>query len=281
MSQLGEPSARATRPKANIRTAMILAAGRGERMRPLTDLTPKPMLTVGGKCLLEWHIQKLVAAGIERLVINLHWLGEQIANYLGNGSRWGVEIHYSAESSLLDTAGGIANAMAALTATSEQSFLVVNGDVWSDIDYAALLTMAKHLGGNTQAILAMVTNPEHNPDGDFFLETQTGSGLATLSMAPALADAPFIAPTGRSQPTFKLTYAGIGLYHMSLFSSLLDEANTAGEAAPAALAPLLRTAIKQGKISGLYHQGYWSDVGTPDRLRAADQYVTAKHRSTM
>ena len=266
-----ERSAQQASRNATIKTAMILAAGRGERMRPLTDLTPKPMLTVGGKCLLEWHIQKLVAAGIERVVINLHWLGEKIAKHCGDGSRWGVEIYYSEESSLLDTAGGIANAMAALTATSEQSFLVVNGDVWSDLDYAALLTMANHLGGNTQAILAMVTNPEHHPDGDFFLETQVGSGLAALAMTPA----------DHWQPTLKLTYAGIGLYHTSLFSSLLHEVNALGEACPAALATLLRAAMRQGRISGLYHQGYWSDVGTPARLRAADEYVTTKHGGTM
>ena len=208
--------------------AMILAAGRGERMRPLTDHTPKPLLTVRDKPLIVWHIQRLKQAGISQLVINHAHLGEQIEQTLGDGSSLGVSIIYSPEATALETGGGIARALPLL---GEQPFLVVNGDVWTDIDYAALA-----LDEHDLAHLVLVSNPSHNPKGDFALNDGR------------------VAAEGED----KLTFSGIGLYQPHLFAGQSEERFP--------LAPLLRNAMSQNKVGGYQHQGIWMDVGTPERL---------------
>ncbi len=208
--------------------AMILAAGRGERMRPLTDHTPKPLLMVHDKPLIVWHIERLKKAGITQLVINHAHLGEQIEHALGDGSAFGVNIAYSPEDTALETGGGIARALSLL---GEQPFLVVNGDVWTDIDYAALA-----LDEDDLAHLVLVSNPSHNLKGDFALS----NGRVTVEGAD------------------KLTFSGIGLYQPQMFASQSEERFP--------LAPLLRSSMSQNKVGGHHHQGIWTDVGTPERL---------------
>jgi MurNAc alpha-1-phosphate uridylyltransferase len=221
--------------------AMILAAGRGERMRPLTDRTPKSLLPVGGKPLIEWHLEKLARAGCREAVINHAWLGEQIEARLGSGERFGLSIRYSAEGEALDTAGGIANALPLLGGAP---FLVVNADIFTTADYAALLARRPPLAANVLAHLVLVDNPEHNPRGDFSL------------VSGRLSD---------DGPT-RLTFSGIGIYDPALFSGI-----QAGTRAP--LAPLLRTAMREGRISGERFSGLWTDVGTPQRLAEVDAMI--------
>jgi len=216
--------------------AMILAAGRGERMRPLTDHTPKPLLKVGGKPLIVWHLERLAKAGFTDVVINHAHLGEQIEAALGDGSQWQLNIQYSPEKTALETAGGIANAMPMLGAGP---FLVVNGDVFTDIDFAGL-----HLHEPNLAHLVMVGNPPQHPAGDFALTDEK------------------IMPEGGE----KLTFSGIGVYHPSLFADVVR-----GSAAK--LAPLLKAAMAQGLVSGSHHQGAWYDIGTPERLHALDSQL--------
>lgn len=219
--------------------AMILAAGRGARMRPLTDHTPKPLLQVGGKPLIVWHIERLAQAGISELVINHAYLGQQIENALGNGSQWQVHIRYSAEQTALETAGGIAKALPLL---GDQPFLVVNGDVFTDIDFAST-----HLPAGKLAHLVMVDNPEQHAAGDFALQ----DGLVQQA-----ADN-------------RLTFSGIGVYHPHLFEPVRS-----GEAAK--LAPLLISAMQQGLVSGQHHTGIWHDIGTPQRLEQLDQCLKTR-----
>jgi MurNAc alpha-1-phosphate uridylyltransferase len=216
--------------------AMILAAGRGERMRPLTDHTPKPLLKVGGKSLISWHLERLAAAGFQDIVINHAHLGEQIESALGDGSQWGVRIQYSPEKIALETAGGIANAMPLL---GNAPFLVVNGDVYTDIDFGTLKLVPPNL-----AHLVMVNNPPQHAAGDF-----------ALSSGKLSADG-----------TEKLTFSGIGIYQPSLFASIVR-----GDAAK--LAPLLKAAMAQGLVSGSHHEGAWHDIGTPERLQALDSQL--------
>lgn len=220
--------------------AMILAAGRGERMRPLTDITPKPLLEAGGKPLIVWHIENLARAGIRELVINHAHLGQQIETFLGDGSRYGVSIHYSPETEALETAGGIANALPLL---GSDPFLVVNGDVFCDFDYS-LLCGEMALMDNKIVCLVLVDNPPHHPAGDFFLD-------GTII---------------RAQGTPLLTFSGIGLYRPQLFSAI-------PRGAKAPLAPLLREAMDCGTVGGMHHHGRWVDVGTPQRLAELDQQI--------
>ena len=211
--------------------AFILAAGRGERMRPLTDHTPKPLLTVRGKPLIEWHLEKLAVAGVREVVINLGWLGEKIRSQLGDGARLGLRIEYSDEGwPALETGGGIHRALPLL---GSETFLLVNGDVFTDLDFAPLI--ARGLHGDERAHLVLVPNPVQHPKGDFGLV----HGLV-VDAAP------------------RLTYSGIALLHSRLF------AGCAPGAFP--LAPLLKQALAQGQVSGALHEGLWSDVGTPERL---------------
>ncbi|MDZ7734938.1 MAG: nucleotidyltransferase family protein [Gammaproteobacteria bacterium] len=216
--------------------ALILAAGRGERMRPLTDTTPKPLLRAGGKSLLEYHVEHLAAAGITDLVINHARFGDQIEAAMGDGSCFGVSIHYSPEGdNPLETGGGIRHALALI---DSDPFLVVNADVYSDFPFAPLAMPAESL-----AHLVLVDNPDHNPGGDFSLD----AGRVGLAPAPCY------------------TYSGIGLYRPALFAA------TAPGAFP--LAPLLRSAATRGEVSGQYYAGIWVDVGTPERLQALDRQL--------
>lgn len=219
--------------------AMILAAGRGERMRPLTDHTPKPLLSVGGKPLIVWHIEALVRAGIEQIVINHAWLGEQLPQTLGDGSRWGVKIDYSAEGELgLETGGGIFNALPLL---GDAPFLLINGDVFTDMDYAVLIK--RGLATDMLAHLCLVDNPEHHPKGDFRL---TNSGRVI------------------DQPS--LTFAGVSLISPQLFVGC--------QAGKFPLAPLLRQAMQAGRVTGEKHAGFWLDVGTVQRLQYLEDYLS-------
>ncbi len=236
--------------------AMILAAGRGERMRPLTDHLPKPLLLAGGKALIVWHIENLVKAGITELVINHAYLGEKIEQALGDGSQFGAKIQYSQESTALETAGGIARA---LTMLGKSPFAVINGDIYCDYDFSRLPELAAKLhASGDMAHLVLVNNPPHHPDGDFAL---TGKRITSFSRPP---EARLL------NPDTLLTFSGIGLYHAGLFSQI-----PAGGMAP--LAPLLRNQIAQGKVSGEFHAGYWLDVGTPQRLQQLDRELRNTH----
>ncbi len=226
--------------------AMILAAGRGERMRPLTDDIPKPLLAVAGKPLIERHIEALVSAGFTELVINHAWLGKKIEASLGDGSRFGATITYSPEGDKgLETGGGILHALPLLTEGNENKpFLVVNGDVVTDFDFRSLLPLQQtpfdNFSLNNLAHLVLVPNPAFHPDGDFSLE----EGL--------------VKNTGNAQYTF----SGIGLYHPRLFAGIRDSTFP--------LAPLLRQAMDQGQVSGELYKGLWVDVGTRERLHDAE-----------
>jgi N-acetyl-alpha-D-muramate 1-phosphate uridylyltransferase len=223
--------------------ALILAAGRGERMRPLTDHTPKPLLPAGGKPLIVWHIERLVAAGITELVINHAHLGAQIEAALGDGSQFGAHIQYSPEVTALETAGGIVQALPLL---GNEVFAVINGDIFCDYDFANLPAQAAQMQQRGDlAHLVLVDNPEHHPNGDF--------ALLTGRVTPP---SPFPLPA-------LLTFSGIGLYHPSLFAHI-----PRGTKAP--LAPLLREQIALDKISGEHHRGVWLDIGTPQRLYDLD-----------
>jgi MurNAc alpha-1-phosphate uridylyltransferase len=231
-------------------TAMILAAGRGERMRPLTDHTPKPLLMVGGKPLIVWHIERLRAAGFTHIVINHAHLGQQIEDALGNGAALCVSIDYSREGVALETAGGIATALPLI---ESEVFPVVNGDIYCEFDFSRLVEpMTRIAAGHDLVHLVMVDNPPHHPQGDFVLD------------AGRVVSSPL---TARRSP---LTFSGIGVYHRALFAH-----TDAGEKAP--LAPLLRLAIDAGRASGEYFSGRWEDVGTPARLSALDEELRQHH----
>jgi MurNAc alpha-1-phosphate uridylyltransferase len=233
---------------------MILAAGRGERMRPLTDHTPKPLLQAGGKPLIVWHIERLVRAGITDLVINHAHLGQQIEQALGDGSRFGATIRYSDEGTALETAGGIAFALHLL---GEQPFAVINGDIYCDYDFSHLPARAAALANSADmAHLVLVDNPEHNLKGDFCL---AGDRIVATPQIPI----------PKSQI---LTFSGIGLYKPALFASIAR-----GSKAP--LAPLLREQIAQGRVSGEHHPGIWMDIGTPQRLDELDKQLRASQNA--
>ncbi|MDY0011637.1 MAG: nucleotidyltransferase family protein [Rhodocyclaceae bacterium] len=229
---------------------MILAAGRGERMRPLTDHCPKPLLPAGGKPLIQWHIEALREAGVTQLVINHAHLGQQLEDAFGDGSTLGVAIAWSREERALETAGGIRQALALL---GDEPFLVVNGDIHADVDFAPLLGRASTLSAKgLLAHLVLVPNPPHHPKGDFILD---GGRVHT-----------------QGEPC--LTFSGIGLYHPALFAPL-----PAG--APIRLAPLLRAAMDQGRVSGEYHGGLWLDIGTPERLAELDVLLRTRNSTPL
>ncbi len=226
--------------------AMILAAGRGERMRPLTDTIPKPLLQVGGKPLIVWHVEKLALAGFDAIVINHANLGEMIEHQLGNGEDFDIDIFYSPETSALETAGGIANALPLL---GDQAFAVVNADIFCDFDFRDLHAEALLLqeDSSRSAHLVLVNNPEHHPDGDFVLQ----NGLLVPEGAPCL------------------TFSGMGIYRPELFHGI-----PRGE--KAALAPLIRAGIADGRVSGEHFSGMWTDVGTPARLARLNEALQSK-----
>ncbi len=221
---------------------MILAAGRGERMRPLTDTTPKPLLPVGEKRLIEYHLAALASAGFDEVVINHAHLGEQIEQVLGSGRRYGVTIHYSAEADALETGGGIFRALPLL---GDAPFLVVNGDVWCDYPFARLREVK-----TTGAHLVLVPNPAQHPEGDFLLRDGVVSDAGDGG---------------------RYTFSGIGLYHPSLFAGC--------EPGPFPLAPLLRRAMAGGKVSGELFEGRWYDIGTPERLQQLDKMLRGEGAS--
>jgi MurNAc alpha-1-phosphate uridylyltransferase len=218
--------------------AMILAAGRGERMRPLTDHIPKPLLRVGGKALIEYHLEALAAAGLRELVINHAHLGQRIEQALGDGARWGLRIVYSAEGEgrALETGGGIFKALPLL---GPGPFLVINADVWCQPDFSCLRLAPGHL-----AHLLLVDNPAHHPRGDFLLR----DGMA-LDPGP---------DQSREASAARLTFSGIGIYHPQLFADCRPGAFP--------LAPLLRAAMGQHRVGAEHYRGPWLDVGTPQRL---------------
>lgn len=221
--------------------AMILAAGRGERMRPLTDTTPKPLLMVGDFPLIVWHIKRLAKAGFNEIIINHAWLGEQIEAVLGDGSHWSVSIKYSPEQAGgLETAGGIATALPLL---GEDFFLVINGDIFTDIDFSRLrLWKNQPQAQKTLAHLILTNNPEHHPEGDFAL---TPEGLVYDPMPETSTEC--------------FTFSGVGIYHPNLFLNIKKNER-------AKLAPLLREAMQEKSITGERHTGLWIDVGTMERL---------------
>ncbi len=210
---------------------MILAAGRGERMRPLTDSCPKPLLEVNHKALLSYHLESLKRAGVERVVINVCWLAEQITSYVGDGSQFGLTVDYSFEQQALETAGGIVQALDKL----DDEFIVVNADVFTDYDFSQLLEI------NADAHLVLVANPEHNQTGDFAIED------GFLSNAEHL----------------RHTFSGIAAYKKIFFKGLSEGRQ--------ALAPLLRRAADEGRITAELYSGLWSDIGTPERLQQLNE----------
>ena len=220
--------------------AMILAAGKGERMRPLTLHTPKPLIRVGGVPLIEFHLRALAVAGFKEVVINHAWLGQQIEDYLGDGQRYGLSLSYSAEGEPLETGGGIYRALPLL---GDEPFLVVNGDIWTDCDFASL---HRPIAGLAHLVLA--ANPAHHPAGDFCLDDGTvrdaEAGVETL------------------------TYSGIAVLHPRLFAGC--------SAGAFKLAPLLRQAMAVGQVSGERLQGHWVDVGTVERLAEVESLLKAR-----
>jgi MurNAc alpha-1-phosphate uridylyltransferase len=231
--------------------ALILAAGRGERMRPLTDATPKPLLRVGGTPLIVWHLQKLAALGVRDVAINTSWLADQFPQILGDGGQWGLRLHYSREGKTpLETGGGMWHALRRLQAdeAADAPFLVVNGDIWTDYDFARLPQAMTN-----DAHLVLVDNPMQHPRGDFALEHDGN-----------------VACSGESL----LTFAGIGLYRSRLFDQWRDvigpSSGAHAEPPRFPLAPLLRAAMLRCRVSGEHHRGRWTDVGTPGRLALLD-----------
>ncbi len=211
--------------------AMILAAGRGRRLKPYTDTTPKPLVKVNGKPLIHYHLEKLAQAGINEVVVNTAWLGEQIPRALGTGGRWGLNIQYSHESQALETGGGINKALPLL---GDAPFLVINGDIYIDKLPGSISDF--RLSEDASAHLWFVDNPQHNPDGDYGL----------------------IRDRVEFEAENKLTFSGIGIYHRQLFDSCPQGAFP--------LPLLLNKAIAANRVSGEKLNGYWNDVGTPQRL---------------
>jgi len=219
--------------------AMILAAGLGKRMRPLTDNTPKPLLRVAGRYLIEFHLERLAESGFKEVCINTHWLGEQLPEALGNGERWGLNVQYHHENTLLETAGGIL-AVLPLLSEGEQPFLVVNGDVYTELNLQTWLNEAPEINTENLAHLALVKNPSHHLKGDFGIDTETGK----------------LSVFGEQSTAF--TYSGIALFHPDFFKGL--------DAGPSPLAPLLKKYIQAQRVSGKLISDYWLDVGTPERF---------------
>ncbi|MBT2747364.1 MULTISPECIES: nucleotidyltransferase family protein [unclassified Lysobacter] len=243
--------------------ALIFAAGLGERMRPLSLHTPKPLLAVGGKRLIEWHLEKLAGIGVREVVINTSWLAEQFPVALGDGARWGLRLRFSYEGETpLETGGGMLHALELLHEGTDPRtpFIVANGDIWTDYDFAAL---PREFDGD--AHLLLVDNPVQRPLGDFQLENGR------------------IGNEGES----RLTYSGIGLYRASLFDDWRAVLRAAvGDTADAhrtpprfSTVPLLRASAARGRIGGEHHRGRWTDVGTPERLQQLDAALTAEQHA--
>lgn len=238
--------------------ALVFAAGRGERMRPLTAHTPKPLLMAGDKPLIVWHLQKLAALGVREVVINTSWLAERFVPALGDGAAWGLHLHYVHEGpEPLETGGGMLNALPFL---GNAPFLAIAADVWTDVDFTALPSEPAGL-----AHLVMVANPEHHGGGDFVLGGDGRLALTAGHTEPA--------STGIA-PGHALTFSGIGLYRREFLDdwrATVGNTPGANETPPRfKLRPLFEAAIAQGQLSGQRHDGRWTDVGTPERLAALD-----------
>ncbi len=232
----------------NLNKAMIFAAGRGDRMRPLTDACPKPLLKVGGKALIEWQIERLADAGFTTIVVNHAWLGAQIEDALGDGSRFGVELRYSAEHEALETAGGIAKALPLLEDSGKpEVFVAVAGDVYADFDYSTLRAAGARLAAADLPgmHLVMVPNPSFHPAGDFVLASD---GVLALGGAP------------------RYTFGSIGLYDTRMFRDLAPGTRRA-------LSPYYREAIAHRRATGALYTGLWENVGTPAQLVALDELL--------
>lgn len=225
-------------------------------MRPLTDQTPKPLLKVGGRSLIEWHLIKLAAAGLTNVVVNNAWLGKQIETYLGDGSRWNVRIRHSHEETALETAGGVAKAK---PWAGDEPFLVINGDVWTDWDPALARDHGQSLARSPSQLahLVLVPNPPQHQAGDFWLDQNH-------QVIDQIDDDPASQPS--HPPSTRLTFSGIGIYKPSLFEGISGTE-------PVALAPLLRNAMRAKKVAGSLHTGQWHDIGTVDRLERLDQQL--------
>jgi len=226
--------------------ALVLAAGLGERMRPLTNTTPKPLLEAGGKPLIVWHLEKLAAIGVRDVVVNTSWLAPRFPEVLGDGERWGLKLHFIYEGPTpLETGGGMLNAMPLL---GDAPFLAVNGDVWTDFDFARLPKAPRGVSH-----LVMVDNPPQHPAGDFALHDNGRVDDAAQG---------------------RLTFSGIGLYRPTLFDGwrdIIGNAPGADETPPRfRTPPLLRAAMTRGEVDGMHHTGRWTDVGTPQRLAELD-----------
>lgn len=230
--------------------ALIFAAGLGERMRPLTNHTPKPLLMAGGKPLIVWHLEKLAAMGVRDVVINTSWLAEQFPATLGNGERWGLQLHYSYEGlTPLETGGGMWHALPLL---GDAPFLLVNGDIWTDYDFALLPREPAGL-----AHLVMVDRPDHATHGDFALDEH----------GYVRADGPN-----------RLTYAGLGIYRPQLlegWQEIAGDDHAVDDKPRFRLAPLLKAHMPGNLVTGVYHSGRWTDVGTPERLARLDTELTS------
>jgi MurNAc alpha-1-phosphate uridylyltransferase len=222
---------------------MILAAGLGKRMRPLTANLPKALLKVRGKPLIEHQIEKLVAAGVSGIVINHFYLGDMIEAAVGDGKRFGVEISYSRETTRLDTAGGIIKSLSQL---QDDSFIVVNADIWTDFEFSRLQAVD---GKDRLAHLVLVDDADHNPYGDFYID-EVGRVHEDHST--------------RDQ---KLTFSGISVLHKKLFTGLSIE--------PLSVVPLLQAAMAENRVSGVIHPGLWMDIGTPERLLKVNALASA------
>ena len=216
--------------------AMLLAAGRGERLRPLTDDLPKPLVKANGKALIEYHLENLHKSGINEVVINTCWKGEKLVEYLGNGRRYGVNISYRHESTALETAGGVANALDLL---GDHPFLLISADIWCNADLSSLIENA----GQQLAHIMLVENPAHHPDGDFSLQGD------------------FVLP----KTTNSFTYSGVGIYSPDLFRNLPKGA--------VPLLTVLMAAMARKQITGKVHDGSWFDIGTTERLAALQKFL--------
>ena len=244
--------------------AMILAAGRGERMGAFSNAVPKPMLVAGGKPLIQYHLENLAAAGITDIVINVSWLGEQIEGFVGDGKPWGCRVEWSREPEALETAGGILQALPLL---GDGPFAVVNGDVWTDFPLGQLLGLEPGAG----ACLVMVDNPPHHPEGDFALredgpDSQPDLGGHFAAAGSSEVRQAVLVPKGQYPSAPALTYAGLGVYSPDFFEGVPEGVRP--------LRPLLDNCMARGQLTGVHYPGRWSDVGTPARLAALDDELT-------